>query len=889
VTPDRVEPLSDGGGPMSVDLVSCCAATKDGPQKWLELPPNLESKLSSCWSYHPTSKARYQAVGVTTQPVITTQQTSKRLELPPNLESKLSILGVMTCVCSCSLVRAGALASGFVVLQLKAMMSKVTTAVSEKMQQLLRNDAGSPPLSVWNAIKQFLMDNGFAYSAEISPESVLCHPSNRGSLGINARSAHKTGAGILKIGCDVSELEKAVVIEVARDPTVLKQQMDFNAKQFEYSENLLAPVSGKERYLSLGGGHAIAFFRAVLSNSKTCEASIADADGRLNAGNLGSRDNVFKRCTTGWRMIVLSAVCEEIWPELPSLVQRSLNASQNLGSNQTELETMMFIANFTQAAENPDWQAAAHAATGTQPLCSGYVATLAKFVRLFSGGPGAPIIAWLDNFAKTFAPHAVLGSEFLQSVCDVEFPNLKVLPIIRQALLATNLVSTKRVDGISRCLVKGDVSKLANKDMVGTLEVAEKACCDLAEFLTLQASANRIDSKAHVSIYGKFLVRLALHMTGKSKSGFDNREFDNLDALKKFTAKELQESHSLACASLLGWSGDEEVDPGSVKPSSASAAACTFKDLNSAEWLAANSGFVAGSVVYERAVGLSTVFRIQKVDHVVELVELNLGFVAPLVVKVPLTVFVKNWANFKGDPPSLVSSDWPSRCLSADGLGRSQHLAAKLFLALQDWAAFNKDGIAQLHLSVKPTVVYAKESIKKGGLCVPPNVALNCISLKSDPASGTHGYAPDLKCTVAGVTVFIKKPWQPFTPSVDAWKPDAYVDPFWWFSTSEVEHDCFVTVKEMKIAPEVIVPCIVNEQAIPQHAKLMVFREKQPVAALHQCSIVQVTKATATATQSGAAAKAKAGTKAKAKAKTKAKAKAPTKPSPKRARGVDYD
>jgi len=847
---------------MSVDLLSDGAATKDGPQKRLELPPNLESKLSSGWSYHPTSKASYQAVGVTTQPVITTQQTSKRLELPPNLESKLSILGVMTCVCSCSLVRAGALASGFVALQSQAMISVVSPGLSLKMKQLLRNDAGSPPLSVWNAIKELLIDSGLAYSAEISPEFVLCHPSNRGSLGINARSAHKTGAGILKIGCDVSELEKAVVIEVARDPTVLKQQVDFNAKQCLYSENLLAPVSGKERYLSLGGGHAIAFFRAVLSNSKTCEASIADADGRLNAGSLGSRDAVFKRCTTGWRMIVLSAVCEEIWPELPSLVQRSLNASQNLGSNQTELETMMFIANFVQAAEIPDWQAAAHAATGTQPLCSGYVATLAKYVRLYSGGPGAPIIVWLDNFAKTFAPHAILGSEFLQSVCDVEFPDLKVFPIIRQALVATNLVSSKRVDGISRCIVKSDVTKLASKDKVGTLEVAEKACCDLAEFLTLQVSANRLDSKTDVSIYGRFLVRLALHMTAKSKSWLDNKEFDNLDDLKTFTAKELRESHGLACASLLGWSGDEKVDPVPVKPSSASAAAFTFKDLSSAKWLAANCGFATGSAVYEKAVGSSSVFRIQKLDDVVELVELNLGFAAPLVVKIPLPVFAKQWVNFKGEPQSLVPSDWLSRCLSADStFGLSQHVSAKLFLAMQDWAASHKGDLEQLCLSVKPTSVYAKESIKKGGLRLPPNVALNCISLKSDGRA-------DLKCTVAGVAVFIKRPQQPATPSVDTWGPDTYVDPFWWFGTSDVEDNCFVTVKSTKIAPEVIVPCIVNEKAIPQHTKLMVFRAKQPAVALQQCSIVQA---------------------AKAKATTKAKANAPTKPPPKRARGVDAD
>ena len=284
------------------------------------------------------------------------------------------------------------------------------------VQCLIDKDQLLGPVTLWKQIKIILEEQQLIFDLQnVSPTVVLCHPANRGQLGLNPHTAHRTGSRILSVGCDRDELEKAVCIEMQPGPQQRAEQLAFNQALVDRSQGLLAPINGSERLLSLGGGHAVAFARAVVAGCTTAQADLKDTNGHLNSKTLGAKDAIFGDCLNGWKHTVLSFKCELVWPRLPSLVQRALNASQNVSENQTELETMCTIAEYAEMHDDPQWEECAAAAAASRPPCASYVQVLAKYVKYYSGGPGAPIVRWLDSFAKQYAENRKLGEDFLRT------------------------------------------------------------------------------------------------------------------------------------------------------------------------------------------------------------------------------------------------------------------------------------------------------------------------------------------------------------------------------------------------------------------------------------------------------------------------------------------
>ena len=58
-----------------------------------------------------------------------------------------------------------------------------------------------------------------------------------------------------------------------------EKHIEFNKRLISKSHDLLAPVNGTERFVTLGCGHTVAFWKTAQLASKTPEAKLADADG----------------------------------------------------------------------------------------------------------------------------------------------------------------------------------------------------------------------------------------------------------------------------------------------------------------------------------------------------------------------------------------------------------------------------------------------------------------------------------------------------------------------------------------------------------------------------------------------------------------------------------
>lgn len=194
-------------------------------------------------------------------------------------------------------------------------------------------------------------------------------------------------------------------------------------------EGLLAPLNGSERYLSVACGHTAAFFRAALHACRTPQASIADSSGVLSVQALSRNDPeleaLFQR---GWAWTVLPWQVESTWPRLPDLAQRALNASNSVATLSSELETASTIAEFAamQAAmgQDVDWTKCADATAQSAPQSREYVEVITTYVKLYGGGPSAPMVKYLDRFAKVYGESRTVGQEFFQTVTNAQFASM---------------------------------------------------------------------------------------------------------------------------------------------------------------------------------------------------------------------------------------------------------------------------------------------------------------------------------------------------------------------------------------------------------------------------------------------------------------------------------
>ena len=236
------------------------------------------------------------------------------------------------------------------------------------------------PGTAWQDIRDILLKHNIARTTMVHPDQVMIHPSNRGGLGVNAYNVHSNGAKIKSQGVVSSELEKAVVVEASPAPDTKAAQVAFNTNLINRSKNMLAPLNGSELYLSLGTGHTICFFRAVDARCPTPELSLADKEGRLNPTTMCGDLRWSEAAKSGWKMLVLPWQVEALFPELPNMVQRTLNGVNNVASPQSELECCKSIAEFYEMAEQKNeeaWQRCLEAVGMTEPPCKHYLAKVA--------------------------------------------------------------------------------------------------------------------------------------------------------------------------------------------------------------------------------------------------------------------------------------------------------------------------------------------------------------------------------------------------------------------------------------------------------------------------------------------------------------------------------
>ncbi len=114
-----------------------------------------------------------------------------------------------------------------------------------------------------------LRDHKMIYTLKSVPASCfLTHKANRGGLLLSPHNVHRNAGRIKACGADLKQLGNALAMELSASGKLREEHVTQNTQLIERASGLLAPVTGHERYVTLGCGHTTAFCKLACIGGK---------------------------------------------------------------------------------------------------------------------------------------------------------------------------------------------------------------------------------------------------------------------------------------------------------------------------------------------------------------------------------------------------------------------------------------------------------------------------------------------------------------------------------------------------------------------------------------------------------------------------------------------
>ena len=664
-----------------------------------------------------------------------------------------------------------------------------TVAINEVRRILALDPEEAAILTKWNMVVKCLLDAGVACMRKVHPSELFCHPRNRGGLGLNHYNVHKNMRIIAHIGADESQLAGHACFEISTKEHIRDMQIAFNLRLIKQAAGLLAGPTGKERYLTVGGGHTGAGCRAIIYNCKSGVEKLIDNTGRFSYEKATKRDAVFKQMLDeGWTFIIIPAFVEEEFPELPHLGQQALNASNNVSSETSELETATTIAEYAEQDRRmgveADYSMYVEAAKASAPPCESYIETIGRYVKAYGGGPGAPLIHFIDHVAKTYGANKRLGEDFFTAVTDLVIPSDDTkYPFLRTSCITCNLVSTKVQDGVARFLLPSNVESLKSKKLQAKVASAEKALVDQWALTNIRILTNQIDKAVAFKIFGALSARTCMFVLGNGKAGFEQCNYPSMEQLiEDYTAK-----LEVACGNEAPPAKEHAHENAASSSGPPQSQLATVSEVSDPKWIAEQRGYAEGS--HYTMSGNLRIFKLESfgAETVRFSEETVVGEAAEL--DVPYGE-LKAWSPFKGNLPVLIN---PIKVYgSANEKLHVEAKRAKVFHRIVAVAESHSQHETQTVFSLFPSIVRTKEACAVGKLRLVPFTD----SISKVIVGKKVGMIAEVE--FGGVRYSIEAPTKPNIEDETKWATSSLLCAFFWVVPSHNKEDANMEIKEEK-------------------------------------------------------------------------------------------
>ena len=500
--------------------------------------------------------------------------------------------------------------------------SMFTPAVLQKVQQLMDDaEVSGARVSAWDEIQEFLTEQKLGWITQEFPDFVGIHESNRSKLGVGGSEAHYHGADILKIGFSWRKSSDATAFECPPAPHDAEAKQ-VNESWVQLSGGLIPPLT-QMRLLSVGGGHTNSFLRAVQAGCKSAVPHLADANGNLNAEELGVNRPAFREAVQkGLKWYVMHWQCAFAWPKLPSFIQSALNTEAR--GMQSEVEIMLHMHEQMQDSlangKDPDWKAIQAAAGNSLPPCAPYISTLAMYVQSNAGGVSGELLTELSLHQKTFAcnkggPSRAMGSEFMHNLAKLNFGNAERLPYIQNAAIKANMLAPphKIVDGFCRLLTPAQIASLSSKDNRAKCIEAENVMSSARDLCKNSPSLSKMQS---TQLIGQLDVRIILHILKKGKEGPEGKEFKSLANIAEAFVTDLSAGLGYEITSPWAAASSTPAKESNDAEASTKQLPDTVEQMKSKMHQAKKLGFVVDAVVAPKGVSELQLWKITDISDV---------------------------------------------------------------------------------------------------------------------------------------------------------------------------------------------------------------------------------------------------------------------------------
>ena len=264
--------------------------------------------------------------------------------------------------------------------------------------------SGNKLVSSVTAVLDLLEKSQLAYRQKIHASQVGVHPHNRDGLGVSVSEVHSLIDDILAVGFSKEEAGKSICLEVDATDTQIR---GFNDRLAAMSNGRLGTMQPQAlRYASVAGSHLNAGINCWLQGLPH-DGQIATSNGCLSVAMLKEHDvQYWDACEHGLQWLVVSSQVPKMFPELPHLLQSSMNVSSHLARGESELQLLrkIWCASIAQMSlhgkSTVTWNDVKGPVLRSKPTAALTCPMMFPFVLKFSGGVSGHLLDETENFIR---------------------------------------------------------------------------------------------------------------------------------------------------------------------------------------------------------------------------------------------------------------------------------------------------------------------------------------------------------------------------------------------------------------------------------------------------------------------------------------------------------
>ncbi|CAE7725702.1 unnamed protein product [Symbiodinium sp. CCMP2592] len=286
---------------------------------------------------------------------------------------------------------------------------------------------GDMPLnSKTEAILAVLEHAGLASKQRLLPRHPLIHPVNRSQSMLSYHDVWSKGQAMSLVGFNVKVVEgTTIAFAISTEPEKRAMQLAKNKALIENAKGHLAPMTGSEGFLTIGGSHTVAYLRCI-------ENGVAGPSAESSTHP--KSDAIWRAISDGWT-----------WVTTSSAVEVAMLLATCFGKGMT-------LAQAVKHAEAADVR------------CRSSISAIATLVQKFSCHAGTfPILHFLLNFSKVHSSSMLLGEDMMTQIATMDFKSsTNMYPMTRAAIWLTLFACPKshERDGFARNLIRSDIERL---------------------------------------------------------------------------------------------------------------------------------------------------------------------------------------------------------------------------------------------------------------------------------------------------------------------------------------------------------------------------------------------------------------------------------------------